>query len=140
MARRVGATVIGTGSPAAADVARGLGAHEFIDLTDGKDLRRFGRPDVVFDTIGGDALARSTSAVAPGGRLISIVAPPPAIDHASDIVFVVEPDRVQLAQIAELVDRGDLTPHIAAEFALGDGQEAFRSKQRGLYGKVVLVP
>jgi NADPH:quinone reductase-like Zn-dependent oxidoreductase len=94
---------------------------------------------VVFDTIGGEVLAHSTSIVKPTGTLVSIVVPPPERpDGGSALFFVVEPDRAQLQDLASQVDAGLLRPHVGATYPLSDGRAAFEAKRRGIAGKVLL--
>jgi len=53
--------------------------------------------------------------------------------------FVVEHDREQLVEIAQLADRGVLRPEIDSTFSLADARAAFeRTAARGKRGKVVL--
>jgi NADPH:quinone reductase-like Zn-dependent oxidoreductase len=91
-----------------------------------------GRPcDLLFDTVGGDALARAAE---PAGRVVTIAAEAPGAHY-----FVVEPDRGQLLELARLVDAGELRPEIDSVFPLAQAREAFaRSAARGKHGKVVL--
>jgi NADPH:quinone reductase-like Zn-dependent oxidoreductase len=95
-------------------------------------LAASGEPcDLVFDTVGGDALARSIGA-AP--RVVSI-----AEELAGAFYFVVEPSRVQLVELARLADTGALKPAIDSVFPLEEAAAAFsRVAERGKRGKVVL--
>jgi NADPH:quinone reductase-like Zn-dependent oxidoreductase len=87
--------------------------------------------DLLFDTAGGEALARSAEQA---GRIVTIAAEAPGA-----LYFVVEPDRAQLLQLARLVDAGDLQLEIDSVFPLAEAREAFvRSTARGKHGKVVL--
>ena len=66
LARGRGAYVIGTTSPASADLARGFGAHEVLDAAD-VDLEGSLDPvDLVFDTVGGALLERSPALIRSG--------------------------------------------------------------------------
>jgi NADPH:quinone reductase-like Zn-dependent oxidoreductase len=86
-------------------------------------------PDLVFDTVGGDVLARSS------GRMIVSI----ANDHPGATYFVVEPNRDQLVELARLVDEGALRPEIDSVFPLAEARAAFeRVAARGKRGKVVL--
>ena len=105
LARWRGAHVIGTASAAGVDRAHGFGAHEVLDPTAG--LEGLEPVDLVFDTVGGDLLARSAALLRPGGRLVSVAEEPPEVEADSGIettYFVVEPNRAQLAELARLVD------------------------------------
>ncbi len=87
--------------------------------------------DLVFDTVGGDALARSLRA-AP--RVVSV-----AEDVDGAFYFVVEPNRAQLIELARLADTGALEPAIDSVYPLEDAPAAFsRVAERGKGGKVVL--
>ncbi len=98
--------------------------------------------DLVFDTVGGEHLARSPAIVRKGGRLVSVAEEPPRTPSEAGIeatYFVVEPNRDQLVELARLVDGGDLRPAIDSVFHLADARAAFeRSLAAGKRGKVVL--
>jgi NADPH:quinone reductase-like Zn-dependent oxidoreductase len=51
-------------------------------------------------------------------------------------VFIVEPSRTQLAEIARLIDGGTLRPVIGAVFPLAEARQAYQHKP--VRGKVVL--
>ncbi|HMG43640.1 MAG TPA: NADP-dependent oxidoreductase [Acidimicrobiales bacterium] len=138
LARALGAKAIGTGRASARDLVLSLGAVRFVDL-DAEPFESVVRGvDVVFDTIGGDILARSAAVVREGGVLVSIVSPPPTPDG---IYFVREPDRAQLADLARRVDSGELHPQVTAVYPLPEAREAFLAKSTGsLPGKVILTP
>jgi NADPH:quinone reductase-like Zn-dependent oxidoreductase len=138
LAKDAGARVLGTGRAAHRDVATEAGVDEFVDL----DRQRFedvGGADLVFDTVGGDVLARSAAVVRPGGALVSIHTPPPAVPGGRAVYFIVEPDRAQLAELADRVRTGRLRPLVRATYALPDTRQAFLAKHGGIPGKVVLV-
>ena len=137
LARHRGAHVIGSASPASADIARSFGAHEVVDHAAVTSGNAIDPVDLVFDTMGGDLLSRSPALVRDGGRIVSIAQEPP--DGVDAVYFVVEPDRAQLAELARLTDDGALRPAIDSVFGLEDGRAAFeRSMAAGKRGKVVL--
>ena len=81
--------------------------------------------DLLFDTVGGEALARNADGAA---RVVTIAAEAPGAHY-----FVVEPDGAQLAALPELL------PQVDTVFPLEDFDAAFaRSAHRGKAGKVVL--
>jgi NADPH:quinone reductase-like Zn-dependent oxidoreductase len=143
LARWRGAHVIGTTSRANTERARELGAHEVIDY-DGVQLEggALAPVDLVFDTVGGDVLARAPAIVRPGGKVVSVAEEPPPQPADAAVTctyFVVEPNRDQLIEIGRLVDSGDLRPDVDSVFPLAEAQAAFaRSMTRGKRGKVVL--
>jgi NADPH:quinone reductase-like Zn-dependent oxidoreductase len=135
-----GAHVIGTASSANVDVVRNLGIDEVIDHTKGRFEEIVRDVDLVFDTVGGELLERSASALQPGGVVVSIADDSLSRFAETDFTyFVVEPNRKQLIEIADLVDRGVLRPLIDEVFDLGNAQQAFeRSLGRNRRGKIVL--
>jgi NADPH:quinone reductase-like Zn-dependent oxidoreductase len=113
----------------ATQLARRRGA-EVVDEIDGVPV------DLVFDTVGGELLARSAGLLRKDGRLVSVAEEPPA---DAGTYFVVEPNREQLSEIARLVDEGELRVAVDSVFPLQDARAAFeRSLARGKRGKVVL--
>ncbi|MEV1329229.1 NADP-dependent oxidoreductase [Micromonospora costi] len=137
LALEVGARVIGTGRAADRDVALGLGAQAFLDL-EADDLRHAGEVDVVFDVIGGDILERSTALVRPGGTVVTIAEPPTVQPKGGRaIFFVVEPDRVRLADLAERVRAGRLQPIVGDVRPLAETAAAF-ARHRRTHGKTII--
>jgi NADPH:quinone reductase-like Zn-dependent oxidoreductase len=136
LARCRGAHVIAAVSAGNLNSARSLGAHEALDRA--ADLENVLEPvDLVFDTAGGDLLARAPALVRPGGRIVSVAEQPP--DGVAAVYFVVEPKQGQLAELTRLVDAGRLRPTIDSVFPLDDVRAAFeRSGARSTRGKVVL--
>ena len=137
LARELGARVIGTGRAGDRDAALGLGADSFVDLQADR-LEDVGEVDVVFDVIGGEILERSAPLVRAGGTLVTIVAPPqvrPADGRA--VFFVVEPDRLRLADLAERVRSGRLNPVIGAVRPLAEAPAAFAPGRR-VPGKTII--
>jgi NADPH:quinone reductase-like Zn-dependent oxidoreductase len=138
LARHRGAYVVATASRNGAEAARGYGAHEVLDpaADPGEEV------DLVFDTVGGERLARSPDLVRAGGRVVSVAEQPPetgAAPRIETVYFVVEPNREQLAELAGLLDGGDLRPAVDSVFPLEEAHAAFeRSMSAGKRGKVVL--
>jgi NADPH:quinone reductase-like Zn-dependent oxidoreductase len=131
------AYVIGTtSSPAGADMVRSMGATQIIESA--AILERGIDPvDLVFDTVGGEVLARSPHLLRQGGRLVTIADEPPGGVDAT--YFVVEPDGEQLAKVGDLVNEGALHPAIDSVFPLEEFRAAFeRTMASGKRGKVVL--
>ena len=140
LARWRGAHVIGTASAAAAELARGFGADQIVDPA-APFVGKIEPVDLVFDTVGGEALARSAHVLRAGGRLVAVAEEPPPeltqLVHAT--YFVVEQDRRQLVELAKLATDGTVRPAIDSVFPLGDAQAAFeRVMASGKRGKVVI--
>ena len=141
LARSAGARVVGTGRAWAEDLVRELGVDEFVDTERQRFEEVAGEVDVVLDVVGGEIRRRSWSLVKPRGVLVSIVPPPEEVKHpeAQGVLFVVEPNRAALSELARRVDAGELRSIVGEVFTLERGQEAFEIKQRtGVPGKVVL--
>jgi NADPH:quinone reductase-like Zn-dependent oxidoreductase len=141
LARWRGAYVVGTSSGAAVGDVLALGANEAVDHTATRSDEAVAAVDLVFDTVGGEALARSPGLLREGGRVVSVAEEPPAavtkLVQAS--YFVVEPSRGQLIELARLVDEGRVRPLVDSVFPLAEARAAFeRVALHGKRGKVVL--
>jgi NADPH:quinone reductase-like Zn-dependent oxidoreductase len=139
LARRAGAQVIATASAHNLDFVRGLGASELID----RNAQRFedvaGKVDVVFDTVGGETLERSWPLLKPAhGRMVTVAASEEQTRDARvrDAFFIVETLREQMAQVASLIDAGELRAVLGARFPLSAAREAYEHKPQR--GKVVV--
>jgi NADPH:quinone reductase-like Zn-dependent oxidoreductase len=142
LAKAKGARVIGTGRSTVRSLVLDLGADQFVDIEHGAWSDGIEQADVVFDTIGGDILARSVDVVKPGGALVSVASPPPGDrDDIRTVFFVRDPNRAQLVEIAHLVDSGQIRPQVGAVYPLSEAREAFTAKSAGgIPGRVILQP
>lgn len=138
IARRYGAHVIGTASKATSEPARRAGADEVLERD--AAFARVTDADLVFDTIGGEALARSGGLVRKGGKIVSVAEEPPdALADVDAVYFVVRPDGRQLAELTKLVEAEELRPAVDSVYPLEEARAAFqRSLAPGKNGKVVL--
>jgi NADPH:quinone reductase-like Zn-dependent oxidoreductase len=135
LAREAGARVVGTGRARDRDLVLGLGADAFVDLA----AEKWEQPvDVVFDVLGGDVLAQSAALVRPGGTLVTIAEPPKVWpEHGRAVFFVVEPDRVRLAELAQRVRDGRLKPLVGEVRPLAEAVDAFAHRRR-VPGKTII--
>lgn len=143
LAHAAGARVIGTARSSARSLALELGADEFVDLEQERWEDAIGQTDLVHDTIGGQAAARSVAVVKPGGAFVTVVAPPPSESRADIrmVNFVREGSREQLKKLAEMVDTGKLRPQVGAVYPLSETHAAFEAKSNhAVTGKVILRP
>lgn len=151
-AKATGAFVLTTCSGHDADFVRGLGADVVIDYrtedyvaivnreTDGAGV------DVILDTIGDDTLERSPHVLAQLGRIASIVdiaKPQNLIEawgrNASYHFVFTRQNRGKLDELAALVARGQLKPHVGAVYPLAGIPDAHATLERprnGVRGKV----
>jgi len=141
IARALGARVIGTASERNHDFLRYLGAEP---VTYGEGLEERvrelapGGVDAVLDLIGGEALELSPGLLAPGGHLASI-ADGAVLRLGGHYVFV-RPDAQDLAVLAELAEKGQLSVEVAAVFPLEKAADAQRLNMDGhTRGKVVVT-
>jgi NADPH:quinone reductase-like Zn-dependent oxidoreductase len=145
LAHVFGAEVAATVRSDVSELVRGFGADHVID-TRAEAFEDAARSyDVVIDTVGGETLERAFTVLRPGGRLVTLSAPPPAgrADEfgVSAIFFIVVSDRDQLIKLAELVESSGLQVAIADTFPLVEGRAAFESGRAAhrRAGKTVLV-
>ena len=142
LARWAGTDVIGTGRSHSRSLVTELGADRFVTLDADRLEDVAGQADLVFDTIGGEVLARSPALLRPGGTLVSVAGPPPATrDDIKTVAFIQESNRAQLIELARLVDEGHLRPQVGAVYPLARAAEAFSAKAAGgIPGRIVLQP
>nr|WP_062335331.1 NADP-dependent oxidoreductase [Herbidospora sakaeratensis] len=137
LAREAGAVVIGAGRARDRELVLGLGARAFVGL-DTQDVRDAGEVDVVFDVVGGDVLGVSAELVRPGGTLVSVAMPPDARPKdGRALFFVVEPDRLRLADLATRVRDGRLKPLVGAVRPLSEAIDAYLHKS-AVPGKTII--
>ncbi|HEX4254218.1 MAG TPA: NADP-dependent oxidoreductase [Streptosporangiaceae bacterium] len=144
LAAILGGHVTATGRGADAELVESLGADRFVSVEAGAPGPAAGEFDVVIDAVGGDVLDRSYALLRPGGRLVTLSAPPDqdraARHQIQAMFFVVTPDAAGLARLAELAGPGRLRPVISQTFPLAEGRHAFESgRAHRPPGKTVLV-
>lgn len=155
LAKAMGARVLTTARARHHDFVAGLGADAAIDhtqrdyvdavlgLTDGRGV------DVLLDTIGGDTLSRGPFALAPLGRIVSIVdiAQPQTLleawgRNATYHFLFTRQNRAKLDGLAALVERGLVKPVIGATLPLEEIAQAHELMENGsahgLRGKIVI--
>jgi NADPH:quinone reductase-like Zn-dependent oxidoreductase len=132
------AHVIATASSANADFVTALGADEVIDYRTTPFEAVVRDLDVVLDTVGGDTRDRSWGILSKSGRLVTIAADAEGLTQprVRDAFFIVEPNRVQLIEIARLIDTGVIQPVVGAVFSMGYFRQAY--DQKPIRGKHVL--
>jgi NADPH:quinone reductase-like Zn-dependent oxidoreductase len=123
---------IGTGRGHSRSLVLELDADRFVALETERLEDAVGQADLVFDAAGGDVLARSASVLKPGGTLVSVAAFPPfGRPDATEIFLIQEENRVQLTEVARLVDKGHLRPQVGAVYPLAQAAEAYSAKAAG---------
>ncbi|MEV4011395.1 zinc-binding dehydrogenase [Nonomuraea angiospora] len=132
LAKLAGATVFATASPRSAAAVERYGADEVIDYT---TTPLPGGMDVVLNLA---ALPdRDAAALAGlGRRTVTIATPIEGGTH-----FVARNDPAQLAELAALIDRGELTVEAAGYRPLTELEEVHRAAGQGrTRGKIILLP
>lgn len=144
-----GAQVVATASPQTVEQTENLGATRAIDyesesfedvITSEFDESM----DLVFDTVGGEMLVKSTDVTKAHGRLVTILEPEGAWGNAYqknltvEMLFL-ERDRRPLDGLRRLVEQGQLDPVIDSVLPLEEVAKAHEMVEgSGLTGKVVL--
>jgi NADPH:quinone reductase-like Zn-dependent oxidoreductase len=143
LAKWKGARVVGTTSTGNAALVQELGADEVIDYTARRFADALNDVDLVLDTIGGEVQQRSWVVLKSGGILVSTVGPPPgdvALQHKVRVASpFVQPSATQLAEIARLIDAGQLRPIVETVLPLAEARRGHEIIQGGhTRGKLVL--
>jgi NADPH:quinone reductase-like Zn-dependent oxidoreductase len=144
LGRWKGAHVIATASTGNLDLVRRLGADEVIDYTAVRFEDTLHDLDVVLDTVGGEVTDRSWGVLRPGGMLV-VIAGTPDTDTArargvrTSGTQAPEVTSPILAQLAALVESGELDPQVGETFALADAAHAHAASETGHgHGRIVL--
>ncbi|MFI4874437.1 MAG: zinc-dependent alcohol dehydrogenase family protein [Blastopirellula sp. JB062] len=152
LAKAIGARTYATVSEANFDFARSLGVDVIIDYkkedyVDAVMRETGGRGvDVVLDSIGGNTLSRSPDALAQLGRVVTIVdtAQPQNLlqawgKNASYHFVFTRQNRGKLDELSNLIERGQLRPHVGAVYSLADiplAHARLESPNNGVQGKI----
>ncbi|MBL0921205.1 MAG: NADP-dependent oxidoreductase [Phycisphaerales bacterium] len=144
IAKAKGARVVATASERNHAFLKDLGADVVVDYRTQRFEDFAKNVDVVLDAVGGDTQARSYAVLKPGGILVSIVQPPnqARLDEHNirGAVILVKPAGSQLVLIAEMIDAGQIKPHVSATFPLEQAADAQRAVETGsTRGKIVLT-
>jgi len=142
-----GAYVIGTASSAKHAFLTDLGADEAIDYTSDAVEERVRDIDVVLDLVGGESSRPALATLRDGGVFIAVPSSSGvealrelAGDRVRVTGILVEPDRMGMEAIAELVATGALRAHVAHTFPLEQAARAHELGETGrTQGKLVLT-
>jgi alcohol dehydrogenase len=167
LAKHFGAHVITSTSAGNTDFVRSLGADEVIDYKNQKFEEALKNIDIVFDTLGGEALYKSFQVIRPGGWVVSISGDPDQrlakemnlnfikalvlrwVGHKANqlaskaranyrFIFM-KSSGDQLAQITRLIEEGKIKPVIDRTYSFNDSQKALDYLESGhARGKVVI--
>ena len=145
IAKARGAHVIGTASAGKHDFLRELGVDEPIDYHDA--AASTSDVDVYFGLVGEKSDLRWLPAIKPGGLLIGVpsgvgdqIEAAAAARGVRTSRILVEPDRVGLNGLVELIEAGKLRVHVEQTFPLEDAAKAHELGESGrVTGKLVLT-
>ena len=142
IAKRWGAQVIGTAAGEDIVYLRSLGHVQVVDYQHER-FETVGQVDAVLDLIGGETATRSFALVKKGGVLVSTVGAANAELAARagirGVNLVSKGNAADLAELASLVDRGDVKPRMGEVFPLEQAREAQDASQKGrVKGKILL--
>ncbi|MFQ1001933.1 NADP-dependent oxidoreductase [Modestobacter sp. SSW1-42] len=148
LAKRAGVHVVATASPRSSDAVRAAGADEVIDHTTTDVLGAVdGQVDVLLNLapIEPDQFAALVAVVRDGGRVVSTTAfmatPGDEARGVSAATVFVLPNRDRLAELASLVDSGDLRLEVTRRIPLTELPALHAEAAAGrVTGKVVVEP
>jgi NADPH:quinone reductase-like Zn-dependent oxidoreductase len=145
LARARGARVIATASARNQEFLRSLGA-EPVDYGEGDVVERVRElaadrgVDAAFDLFGGDNQEQALDLLRPGGRIVSVIAPPARRDHVDPHYVFARPSGYDLAEMSDLIAAGRLRPHVEETFPLERVADAMERLEDGhVRGKLVLT-
>ena len=146
LARRADMRIIATAGTDDVSFVRNLGADTVIDYRTEHFEEEVRDADAVIDLVGGETQTRSFQVLRRGGKLISAVSrPDPHLAHTQGVeaaFFLVKVTSQHLAEIAGLIDGGQLRTRVGAVLPLADAREAHLMLERVRpppKGKIVLT-
>jgi NADPH:quinone reductase-like Zn-dependent oxidoreductase len=142
-AKERGAKVIAGVRKDQMEAAKSIGADQVAAIDDDEALRKIAAVDVVANTVRGPTSARLIAKVKPGGVFASVTGAP---DNAKDFPavrvadFVSNQDAKTVLHMAEAVSAGKLVIPIERKLPLKDAAAAHAAVEKGVNGKVLLLP
>jgi NADPH:quinone reductase-like Zn-dependent oxidoreductase len=143
-AKAKGAWVATTVSHLDFDFVRELGADQAIDYKQERFEEEVHDIDLVFDLVAGETQDRSWNVLKHGGALVSTLQKPSgekARAHDARVAtnYMAQPNAAQLAEVAKLIEAGQVKPHVDRAFPLEKASEAQSYlEHQHVRGKVVL--
>jgi NADPH:quinone reductase-like Zn-dependent oxidoreductase len=134
LARCAGLRTIATAAAEDIPFVQNLGANITIDFQTQRFEEAVQEADAVIDLVGGETQERSFQVLRRGGKLISAVSRPDqhlAENHGVEAAFfLVNVTTQHLAEIAGLIDAGNLKTRVGAVLPLADAREAHLMLER----------
>lgn len=146
LAKHLGAYVIGTSSAENKKLVLSLGADEHVDYKAVRFEEVVKEMDYVFETVGGENIARSLDSLKKGGAVISILGPGPegTAEKAKQLGVEIKPFLVSsngddMKVIARLLEEQHIKPHIDSTFSFEQMSKAHAQVETGRSkGKVIV--
>ena len=143
IARNMGARVIGTATGSDIAYLKSAGIDEVVDYNRESFENKATGIDAVIDLVGGETLARSYSVIKKGGVLATTVGP---LDESAAnmagiraVQVIMKRNSADLAELAQLVEKGALKPRLDKTMSLSQAREAQELSETGkAQGKVIL--
>ncbi len=142
IAKHIGAYVATTASGDGIDYVKKLGADEVIDYKTQDFAELIHDFDAVFETAGGKEFDKTLDVLKDGGVAVSMIS---KADEAKvterKITAITQSTQVnteRLNKLTELIETGVVTPNIGKVFPLSEVSEAFKAREGGVLGKVIL--
>jgi NADPH:quinone reductase-like Zn-dependent oxidoreductase len=122
--------------------AEKLGADAVAIIDDDAEIARLPMLDGIADTVSGDTIQKLLSKLKPGGKLGSVLGEPKGAREKGFQVkaFMTRSDPRRLGELAQAVADGKLAIPIARRFPLAEAAAAHTLAERGVDGKVLLIP
>ena len=146
IAKYLGTSVTGTSSAKNKEFVLGLGADQHIDYTNVEWENSDEKFDFILDTIGGKNIDNSIKVLKEGGTIISIprglnddVEEKAASVNANGFKMLVQSNGKDMEELAKLLERGVLKPHIYKTFKFNEMSNAHEELEKGrTVGKIVV--
>lgn len=122
--------------------AQSLGADSVVALDDDGEVGELPELDAIADTVGGEALGLALQKLKKSGRVASVLGKPDSAEKAGVAVEAVwsQPDAERLHALAGNFRDGKLTVPIAKRLPLSEIREAHTLAEKGVNGKIALLP
>lgn len=148
IAKHLDAYVIGTASAANKDFVLSLGADEHFNYKAQPFEEAISDIDFVLDTVGGDNIERSFEVVKKGGTVITIpsntsegIVEKAKAKGIKGFFFLVQSNGEDMKQIADLIEKGIIKPHVSAVYSFDEVGKAHEQIETGsTKGKVIIKP
>ncbi|MBA4853201.1 NADP-dependent oxidoreductase [Emticicia sp. BO119] len=148
IAKYFGAYVIGTASAANKDFVLSLGADEHFDYKSKPFEEAISDIDIVLDTVGGNNIERSFEVVKKGGTVITLpsntsegIVEKAKAKGVTGFHFMVQSNGEDMKQLADLLEKGIIKPHVSAVYSLDEMGKAHQQIETGsTRGKIVIKP